>query len=596
MRVPLALAIVALLASGCFGGEPAPGAEMEPAVAVGGFSHNVPFAGDYSHEDDMAHVLTEGPYKVGGGQVTILQSEVDGVDIEVGVVLPEVPAGTRVPVIADASPYYSPLTPDNIATQVLAAWVVPEFVPHGYAYAAISVRGTAGSGGCMDLFGPLERADVSQAVTWLGQQGWSNGNVGLFGISYDGSTPWQVAATGNPYLKTIVPMEGITDYFQLDYRNGTANSFGWGTELTGYYLLPLVLSPIDRQPLKIVEAANCPAMAETAAAQPYASIVGTHDPLGFWAARNVRPLVLENYRGSVFAVQGFKDDNVDPAQVTPLVNQLEARGVPVKQLWGQWYHQVPGRTGDELTQRWDWQEMLLHWFDYWLKGDTTVDLGPRAEVQDAFGAWRMEDDWPPADAVPAVFELSGDGRLVNGTEATAGTMPVPMSAPVEGQGSTLADPWNDAKLVCPLCPTFVTEPFEEEFRFAGMPTVHVTVTPTGPGGYIAAHLFAQLPGEGLASSKVLGMGGGINLLYADGSLDPKPLTPGQPVLAKLEMEPMDAVVPPGSRLMLVLHQGGFGSHLPPPDTFPVAVELGDGQSLLTVRAFERDPTAFFDPP
>ena len=447
----------------------------------------------------------------------------------------------------------------------------------------------------MDLLGPLERADLDQAVTWLGEQPWSNGNVGLFGISYDGSTPWQVAATGNPHLKTIVPMEGITDYFQLDYRNGTANSFGWGTELSGYYLLPFGFGLISRSPDKIAEAADCPAMVETAQAQAHAAIVGNHDALGFWAARNLRPMVLENYNGSVFAVQGFKDDNVDPAQVTPLVNQLEAKGVPVKQLWGQWYHRIPGGTGDEASQRWDWHEMLLHWFDYWLKGDTTVDLGPHVEVQDALGAWRHEDDWPPQDALPVPFELSADGSLAQGTAATAGSKPVPMAAPMNGRGSTTADLWNDADFVCPACPTFVTEPFATDFRFAGMPTVHVTVTPGGPGGYVAAHLFALAPGEP-GTPRLLGMGGGINLLYADGSLDAKPPVPGMPIVARLEMEPMDAVVPAGSRLMLMLHQGGFGSHLPPPDTFPVTVELGDGKSVLTVRAFERDASSFFDPP
>ncbi|MEA3165841.1 MAG: X-Pro dipeptidyl-peptidase, partial [Thermoplasmata archaeon] len=512
VRRPLALAMLCLLTAGCFSGD-APAETAAPAgTPVGGFSHTAVFAGQYEKDEtSSSHVLAEGPWPVGGGEVTLLASAVDGVDIEVGVVRPEVPAGTRVPVLAVATPYNSPLTPDGIADQAYPGFI-DDFVPHGYAYATISARGTAGSGGCMDLLGPLERADLDQAVTWLGTQEWSDGGVALLGISYDGSTPWQVAATGNPHLKTIVPMEGITDYFQLDYRNGTANSFGWGTELTGYYLLPFGLGVINRPPAKTAEAAQCPAMVETAVAQPFAAAVGTHDPLGFWAARDLRPMVLDNYHGSVFVSQGFLDDNVDPAQVTPLVNQLEARGVAVKQLWGQWYHRFPDRTGEDASDRWDWHETLLHWFDYWLKGDTTVDLGPRAQIQDPFGQWRSEDSWPPADSHPVAFELSADGRLLNGTDAEAGSLPVPMSAPMGGQGSTTGDLWNDAALVCQLCPTFLTEPFAEEFRFAGLPTVHVTVTPSGPGGYIAAHLFAVQAASGETAPVVLGMGGGINLL------------------------------------------------------------------------------------
>jgi putative CocE/NonD family hydrolase len=586
---PVALLALLLLA-GCSSKPAAVPAPAAPA-AVGGFSHTAVFTGDYSHKG-LGHVLQEGPYAIGKASVTLLPSALDGADIEVGVILPDVPAGTRVPVIAIASPYNSPLTPDTVKDSDYQG-TIEDFVPHGYAYATISARGTAGSGGCMDLLGPLERADLDQAVTWLGTQDWSNGNVGLFGISYDGSTPWQVAAAGNPHLKTIVPNEGITDYFQLDYRNGTANSFGWGTELSGYYLLPFGFGTISRSPAHQAEAADCPAMAETAQAQFHAAVVGNHDALGFWDARDLRPLVLQNYNGSVFAVQGFKDDNVDPAQVTPLVNQLEAKGLAVKQLWGQWYHRIPGGTGDEASQRWDWNEMLLRWFDYWLKGDTSVDLGPRAEAMDALGQWRQEDDWPPRDAAPVALQLGGDGRLVSAS-AASGTMVVQPSVPRDGGGSTTADFWNDASLVCPQCPTFTTEPFASEFRFAGMPTVHVTVTPSGPAGYLAAHLFAVEP-DGTAH--LLGMGAGMNLLYADGGLDAQPLVPGMPVLAKMEMEPMDAVVPAGWRLSLVLHQGGFGSHLPPPDTMPVAVDLGGDLSVLTVQAFERpDPSVFFQPP
>jgi predicted acyl esterase len=34
---------------------------------------------------------------------------------------------------------------------------------------------------------------------------------------YDGSTPWMVAAQGDPHLKTIVPASGVPDLFTLLY-------------------------------------------------------------------------------------------------------------------------------------------------------------------------------------------------------------------------------------------------------------------------------------------------------------------------------------------------------------------------------------------
>jgi hypothetical protein len=95
------------------------------------------------------------------------------------------------------------------------------FVPHGHAVALVAVRGTADSDGCVDLMGPDERADLDRAVTYLGERDWSNGYVGMLGLSYDGSTPWEVAAQGNDHLKTIVSVSGLSDIFHLEFRNGT---------------------------------------------------------------------------------------------------------------------------------------------------------------------------------------------------------------------------------------------------------------------------------------------------------------------------------------------------------------------------------------
>lgn len=84
-------------------------------------------------------------------------------------------------------------------------------MPHGYAVALLPVRGAGDSGGCLGWFSPQQRADLDQAVTWLGRQAWSTGDVGMMGVSWAGSTPWMVASLGNPHLRTIVLMQGISD-------------------------------------------------------------------------------------------------------------------------------------------------------------------------------------------------------------------------------------------------------------------------------------------------------------------------------------------------------------------------------------------------
>lgn len=53
-----------------------------------------------------------------------------------------------------------------------------------------------------------------------GDQEWSNGNVGLLGISYYAANQWLVAAMQPPSLKAIIPWEGTSDWYREYYYHG----------------------------------------------------------------------------------------------------------------------------------------------------------------------------------------------------------------------------------------------------------------------------------------------------------------------------------------------------------------------------------------
>ena len=72
--------------------------------------------------------------------------------------------------------------------------------------------------------GTAEQLGNDAAVSWLGSQDWSNGNVAMIGKSYDGSTPWQAAMFGNEHLKTIVPISGLIGVKELMWKNGSAEA------------------------------------------------------------------------------------------------------------------------------------------------------------------------------------------------------------------------------------------------------------------------------------------------------------------------------------------------------------------------------------
>ena len=80
---------------------------------------------------------------------------------------------------------------------------------------------------CQSLYGPngiCRAREINAAVEWLATQEWSNGNVGMIGKSYDGSTPWQAAMYGDEYLKTIVPISGLIGVRELMWKNGSSEA------------------------------------------------------------------------------------------------------------------------------------------------------------------------------------------------------------------------------------------------------------------------------------------------------------------------------------------------------------------------------------
>ena len=105
----------------------------------------------------------------------------------------------KVPVIAEFGPYFgetSASTPDvSQPGSWLGVSVIQNLLPHGFAFAQVSVTGTGNSNHCMDLMGFAEQEGINAAVEWLATQEWSNGNVGMIGKSYDGSTHGKLQCT-----------------------------------------------------------------------------------------------------------------------------------------------------------------------------------------------------------------------------------------------------------------------------------------------------------------------------------------------------------------------------------------------------------------
>ena len=75
---------------------------------------------------------------------------------------------------------------------------------HGYVGVVADTRGKRLS---PDLIEPYEHEpqDVNEVISWIIQQPWSDGRVGMYGGSYSGYAQWAATKYLHPALKTIVP-------------------------------------------------------------------------------------------------------------------------------------------------------------------------------------------------------------------------------------------------------------------------------------------------------------------------------------------------------------------------------------------------------
>jgi len=95
-----------------------------------------------------------------------------------------------------------------------------KWVPDGYVCVRVDSRGAGRSPGHLDIFSAQETRDYYECIEWAGTQAWSNGKVGLLGISYYAVNQWQVAALRPPHLAAICPWEGASDHYRESARHG----------------------------------------------------------------------------------------------------------------------------------------------------------------------------------------------------------------------------------------------------------------------------------------------------------------------------------------------------------------------------------------
>ena len=489
---------------------------------------------------------------------------------------PDVPEGVEVPVIAEFGPYFQEPSVQTPTIEVPGSWlgemIIDQILPHGYAFAQVSVTGTGRSNHCMDLMGTAEQLGNDAAVSWLGSQDWSNGNVAMIGKSYDGSTPWQAAMFGNEHLKTIVPISGLIGVKELMWKNGSAEarapimhngvygSYGFDGDEEDYGNL-------------------CPDYIIGPGTGVSAWMFGSEVAGDYWAERYFLDRVLENYGGSVYLIQGMHDWNVDPHMAIPTINKLYDNGIEAKGLFGQWDHDYPdrptqlfersdmgGRGGEAFPSmiRFDWMQDLLEWFDWYLKGEGRQP-GLHVEIQSNQGSWRIEDRYPASDTTEVVMTLGEDLQRISGGQ---NVLPDASTGPV-----------------------YESAPLETDMYLQGLPRLHVEVSTTTVGGQLYALL------EDCNGTECIHIGHAImDLRYHEGGEELS--STWAPVVgtitAKMEFIALDAEIPAGNTIRVTLLSTGE-DYLPASTSSIVTIQEGSG-STLQLDTFDPSKRIYWNPP
>jgi predicted acyl esterase len=507
----------------------------------------------------------------------------DGTVLDGWIIRPDVPEDTRVPIVLWSAPYFGqcswlPPTTVQAATtdypschydigtspelwdndQVSESVPVNVLVEHGYAVAVYNVRGTGNSGGCFEWFGPNEQRDQPVLVETLAALPWSNGRVGMMGLSYHGTTPWEAAIQNPPSLKTIVVAGMVGDAYTFSHTPQGATftiipvfdaHFSWRVSLS-----PPLNGPPEHYTLRhlpVLADRACPEVLRAFAEDTMGTATDLRDG-SFWAPRRLIDQ-FPDVTASVFLTHGFQDHwgSGHQQQENAVWNVLTK--APKRQLEGQWGHEFP--NFNSLHPEWalaDWNDRLLEWLDYWLKG--IGDAPPRVGIvdyQDNTGVWHESTSWPPAEAHEEVLYLTEWTLSPTPRSGTSGFRSVPTV--VFPNEAVCPSPGTDALGVPGLL--YTTPPLESDVFLAGNPMAFLKIASDQPGGLVAVHLYDA----GSDSCEVLDLrrlGAGVaDLRFHRGNYRGENFPIGESVGVRIDITNFAELIPAGHRLGVLLSRG-----------------------------------------
>jgi predicted acyl esterase len=495
----------------------------------------------------------------------------DGVRLSVTLYMPEGAAiGVKFPAILEYQPYRKD---DAMASRDYGLYSY--FARRGYVCARVDTRGFGASEGVPTdrEYSRQEQEDGLQIISWLARQPWSNGKVGMMGISWSGFNAMQMAMQNPPELKAIIAIDATAELFHDDihYIDGMAH--------VDEFELNMDLAPgMTGAPDYTLDEKILGPRFEIA---PWSLLYLKHQRDGpFWRSP-VRP--LSTIRVPSFLIGGMLDGYRDSIPA-----MLEQSPAPIRALIGPWNHTFPHDAvpGPAI----EWREDAVRWWDHWLKGrDTGVLEDPRLVIYmqhwhppepnlaQVPGEWRRERVWPPRDASAIELFPQPNHTLANHTpEHDVHHLKYVPSIGVEA-GFWWGELLGDQRPVDAFSLVYDSAPLPGEMAILGQPRALLRASATAP----LANWFARLSDVAPDGTVTQVSGAGLNGAQRDSMSEPRDLAPGRMYPINIEMHLTSWVFPKGHRIRLSVSNALWPMVLPTPYAMTTSLELGkDGSKLI----------------
>jgi putative CocE/NonD family hydrolase len=363
---------------------------------------------------------------------------------------------------------------DIASTVVYAhpAW----FARHGYHVAIQDVRGRGGSSG---VFYPFrhEGRDGAESIAWLRRHSASNGHIGMYGFSYQGATQLLAAAEQPQGLVCIAPHMTAADlYHGWFYHHGAlrlSSTLGWGIQMLredtrrkglrdASNKLESAWNDIRSQATPAPYGAHV-AIADSALPGYVRNWLSHREPGDYWAGQDVSTR-YDRVHVPALHIAGWFDSYLEGSIAGYLALRKQAGTEFAREnqylIAGPWVH-IPwgdrvgdANFGDAANMNTD--EILLRWFNHWLKQSGEFETAPRIRYF-ALGPndWRSADEWPESASLALYLHSAGNANSRKGD----GSLSIHAPGVEEPRDIFVYDP--EVPVMAPGGPQALSGPFDQ---------------------------------------------------------------------------------------------------------------------------------------